>query len=322
MSYFTPIWHPTDAKNDFTLFNNLNQTNNILYYDTTTTFIEYPKIFTFKRKDNDVYNLKLDKVVTNTNSNNPTYSQTMPATEGKFTINKIAPDDGSNAPSIDLYCSGKIIQDIDYYLSFGSSWPSALKEAVDAGYETQTFTISNDTFPKSGYIRVKWNHGKSWVEPDYYDWNGSRYTFYIAGDYISVTTNWNNNRISTQNASGDNNDTIKCLNGYEGNNGAVPTIYCRWGIIMGFNRTDIPHEYSKWTGYVVNTYAWYNGVWKDVGLVVRNSNGDPVGSLWFGNSVTVIDEDNGWYKIGDNRWVDGDYISKEKPSGPPEPEYY
>ena len=49
MNYFSPVWHPTLAKNYYTLYNNLNQDNNILYYDTTNNFIEYPKIFTYKR---------------------------------------------------------------------------------------------------------------------------------------------------------------------------------------------------------------------------------------------------------------------------------
>ena len=71
---------------------------------------------------------------------------------------------------------------------------------------------------------------------------------------------------------------------------------------MGFNRQDIPPEpYDPWDGEVYGT-----GTDK---LNVRDAPwGNIVGYLEDGNRVTVIDEDNGWYKIGDNRWVDGSYI--------------
>lgn len=50
-------------------------------------------------------------------------------------------------------------------------------------------------------------------------------------------------------------------------------------------------------------------------LNVRNSsnNGDVVGSLPKGTQVVVYAEENGWSKIGDNRWVSSAYLSDTKP---------
>lgn len=34
-----------------------------------------------------------------------------------------------------------------------------------------------------------------------------------------------------------------------------------------------------------------------------------VGSLYNGNTVTIYEEQNGWYRIGDNKWVSSDYVA-------------
>ena len=72
------------------------------------------------------------------------------------------------------------------------------------------------------------------------------------------------------------------------------------------NKGDIPSSpYESWEGKVVGT--------EGQGLRVREGPGvgyNQVGSLSDGDHVTVIGEDGGWYKIGDNRWVDGSYIER------------
>ena len=172
---FTPVWHPSAAGNCFTLYNNVNKTNNILYYDSTGAFISYPKVFTYNRTDS-TNNFKLTKVTTNSNSDNPTYSNTLPSTSGTFTINKIAPNSGNSAPSIDLYCSGEI-QFANTKVSDGGwdldshSWVTLDSYSVspsiyDSGSSNynlnQQLVISYHT--TSSFISSNWVHSQFWIK--------------------------------------------------------------------------------------------------------------------------------------------------------------
>lgn len=192
MNYFSPVWHPTLAKNYYTLYNNLNQDNNILYYDTTNNFIEYPKIFTYKRTNSN-YGLKLSKVVTNNASSDPIYNSSLPSTEGKFTINKIVPDSGASAPTIDLYFQGNIRTqegnwDIDNhsYITWNIS-----------SISPSTFDASSENYGLNRTISIKYSVSYSFDK-------GYEYSSY----YIRFTINWGRNSsnnyvyIQTQNANG------------------------------------------------------------------------------------------------------------------------
>lgn len=307
MSSFTPVWHPSEATNSFRLYNNIANEEDYdgsLYYDTDSNYIDIPKIFNYKKIDNSNYTVA--KVLTNSASDDPIFNPSLPSTEGTFTINKLIADEEEPTPTIDIYCGGNIKINRYYYPTF-SGWPDELKNVVNAYRSGWNFNVNNAYFPSNENINVSWSHNGSYsITPASYNYNGSKYTFYIAGDYISVTTNWNNNRISSQNAS--SSGTLPGCNNYEGNNGAIPEITCRWELIMGFNREDIPQQYDEWTGRVINMGSDQLAIRSDPSIP-SNYYDNIVGWLTSGQIVTVSGDNGGWYYIGSG-WVSGNYIER------------
>lgn len=308
---FAPVWHPTEAKNYFTLYNNVNRTNQIVYYDTTNAFINYPKTFYYERTNSN-NNYLLTKITTNTNSDNATFGANSTSTKGNFNINKIAPNSGSSEPSIDLYCSGNINVKEYYYPTFGEGWPEELKNVVYANREGWDFTITNGYFPNSGNVNVAWSHsGSYYVGPDSYEWSGSIYTFYIAGDYISVTTNWNNSRISTQNSNGSG--TLPGCNAYEANNREIPEITCKWELIIGFNRQDIPEpEWDEVSTYgsctVKGGYRWRSEPsWSSDWIAPFTSDV----SATYSSIATRRDDGSKWYYCTASDGYTSGYVNQE-----------
>lgn len=174
---FTPTWHPSSAQNDYRLYNDLNQTNNILYYDTTGSFINYPKVFTYKRIRNN-YNFKLSKVVTNNASDDPIFNPKLPATEGTFTINKIVADSGSVSPSIDLYFNGTIQLD-------ESEWDIDNHSYITIGnitFNPETFDTSSSTYSLDKKVTINYDVYESFDEG-----------YELSSFQIKFTMNWGKN---------------------------------------------------------------------------------------------------------------------------------
>ena len=200
---FSPTWHPSVAENYFNLYNNVNKTNNILYYDTTTTFINFPKKFTYNRINSN-YDLKLYNVVTNTASDNPTFSPILPQTQGTFTINKIAPDSGAQSPTIDLYFQGTI----KYEMSWDTDYPEGVY------YGNYNATINPNTFPSTSTISINYAYTDRHVEEDYQ----------YSGDTVVISCNWSTTKRTLYTANGTS--TLPApTEALTINRNIVPTIY-------------------------------------------------------------------------------------------------
>lgn len=200
---FTPTWHPPIAQNYFELYNDLNHTNNILYYDTTSSFINFPKVFTYNRI-NSSYGFQLYKVTTNTSSDNPTFNPSLPATQGTFTINKMVADSGNTSPSIDLYFKG-IIQ---YDMSYDCDYPEGV------GYNTYSASISPNTFPSDSTITVTYGYYDRFVLP----------TYSYSGDRVVISCNWSTTKRTVYQASGSASLPAP-TEALTINKGIVPTVY-------------------------------------------------------------------------------------------------
>jgi len=224
---FTPVWHPSIANDYFTLSNNLSGTNNILYYDSAAEFIEYPKVFKYNRI-NDNYNLKLNNVITNTASDNPTYSPSLPATTGTFTINKIAPDNGSTSPTIDLYCIGEIQKQVSY----GCDYPGYV------GYGSYYATITPNTFPNSGNISVHYEFSDRYIE--------TSYIYY--GDTVRISSSWTTKVETAYQANGTINYPAPTQSLIDSSD-QMPTIYVYNWVGTGYNGGSVePGGEFPWAG--------------------------------------------------------------------------
>lgn len=285
MNYFSPTWHPPEAKNYYNLYNDLNQTNDILYYDTTNAFINYPKIFTYKRLNN-AYNFQLYKVVTNENSDDPIYSSNLPSTEGTFTINKIAPDNGYSSPFIDLYFTGMIQYEI--------YWDDDYPEGV--GYSDYGATLTPDIFPSNSTISVHYVYTGRYVEENYE----------YSGDKVVISCNWSTTKRTMYTANGT--ATLPApTEALTVAKNIIPIVYIENWISSDYNPPVTP--YTPWYGNVSGTGG--------DGLKVRDTpGGNWIGSLSEGDRVHVIGEDSGWYHINSpqNGYVDSSYISGNNPN--------
>lgn len=329
MNYFTPTWHPTEAENYFKLYNDLNQNddtilydNNILYYDSTTSFIETPKIFYYKRTKNDNYDLQLNSVITNTDSDNPIFSPTLPATEGNFIINKIVSNSGSESPTIDLYCRGNIGKNkINVYPKVDYDVPTPSSVNIS----NPQFKLDDAIFPTNSNVGVLWSVSDNTVSfnPSYFISNGNTYTYQYEGDYISFTTNWNNETKSSTFRAPTTPLYFSPPNNLD-NLSAIPTVYCNWQVNWGYVCTSYSDVCtsdgcsSYGTGYI----PW-SGTYNS-GYYIRTGPGSnyPIAQFTIQNyNVTVIDESGDWYECEftttqgtQTGWVNKNGISGNNPN--------
>lgn len=206
---FTPIWHPTEAKNYFTLYNNVNKTNQIIYYDSTNAFINYPKTFYYERTNSD-NNYLLTKITTNTSSDNATFVANSTSTKGSFNINKIVPNSGATEPSIDLYCVGNIkiiyTYDIDNH-SYGDVYVNSINPS--------SFDYSSNNYGLNKQLNVNYS--------TYYDFDSG---YEYSSMWIRATINWgkdgNGNLIYNGSANSSGTLTLAVPSSYVSN--IIPTI--------------------------------------------------------------------------------------------------
>lgn len=267
MNYFSPAWHPPEAKNYYNLYNDLNQTNDILYYDTTNAFINYPKIFTYKRLNN-AYNFQLYKVVTNENSDDPVYSSNLPSTEGTFTINKIAPDNGYSSPSIDLYFTG-IIQ---YEIYWDDDYPEGV------GYTDYGATLTPDIFPSNSTISVHYVYTGRYVEEDYE----------YSGDKVVISCNWSTTKRTMYTANGT--ATLPApTEALTVDKNIIPIVYIENWISSDYHGGG----YIEWDGISSSEHALYD-------------DNNKYCSLFAGTEVTVFEQSSDQYHIAWEIWEEQD----------------
>lgn len=273
MRSFSPIWHPAYTNDYFILFNNVNKTNNILYYDSDNKFIEYPKIFTYERMSGD---FTIKKILTNEASDDPIFEPKLPSSNGIFTINKLIPDEGKGLPTIDIY--------VGVPFQIECSWNSDSPSNV--GHSSYNASC-NDTYPPTNNtIIVSWNFG------DHFQKNGWKYI----GDRITITTGWG---VEKQSNEANSSITISSPpNSFTGE----PTITVSCYVLSSYEES-----YQPWDGIVKGVGELGLIVRSNPG------GGAQVGSLYDGDKVHVIGQqgqgDQAWYNIGSG-WVLGIYIER------------
>ena len=325
---FTPSWHPSIAKNYFNLSNNVNQSNNIIYYDTTTEFINYPKTFYYKRT-NSTYNFKLRNVTTNTSSGNPTYSPSLPASEGNFVIGTIVPDSGQTNPTIDLYFQGDI-QKANIIVSARYDYDVPSPNVVSMGTPNFSFASNTGTFGSGQNVKVTWGRNSSnpTFSPSSFRSGGSVYYYRYTGDKISFTTNWNSEYKSSNLVAPSTplEFTGPNMNTFDN----IPTVYCNWEVIWDYPcscNTDCSGygtcsgygggSYQPWTATHLSGYYGY----------IRSEpsfNATVVQIYPISEQVTVSSKNGDWYYVtfdsvssgseADSGWCHKDGISGTDPN--------
>lgn len=292
---FVPVWHPTEAKNYFTLYNNVNRTNQIVYYDTTNAFINYPKTFYYERTNSN-NNYLLTKITTNTNSDNATFGANSTSTKGNFNINKIAPNSGSSEPSIDLYCCGDIqiikTYDIDEH-AYGDVYIDSINPS--------TFDYSINNYGLNKQLNINYS--------TYYDFDSG---YEYSSMWIRATINWgkdgNGNLIYNGSANSSGTLTLAVPSSYVSN--IIPTI-TMWMQLYSKQSSE-PGPGESWTATAVGDHATYDestgkyiSLFNGTSVYVDGVSGDSRHGSW---SVW-----ENWYGVYEwitvSAWISKDWIN-------------
>lgn len=299
MGSFIPQWHPSLAKDYFSLYNNINKKDGILYYDTTNKNISIPKTFYFNREDS-TYNLQVDKVITNSNSSDATISSNK--TDGNFKINTLKPDKGQSLPTIDIYVSGNIRKGgISKKVKKDNEVTSPTSVSFEASYN-----INPTRFSDGEIVGVNWGRGLATFDPPGFTDSGNNYYEYLEeGDYVVFKNNWNSDTIQGFNSNQNNYKYF--ANGIDLDNlNVIPRITCTWEILWGYecasycecdgndeegcegDSCEGDEGHQEWTGVLT------------AGLVIRNAyceRIDVTKTIYptAGTEVTVYSEAGGFY---------------------------
>ena len=230
MSWFYPSWHPFDAEDYFYLYNNVNKSDGILYYDTTGDLVNIPKTFYFERADS-TYDLQIDDVMTNPQSSVAII--TNDRINGNFKINSLKRVSSTKPPTIDIYVSGKIRKGtISKKVEKDNEVSSPNSVNFDASYN-----INPTRFSDGEKIGIKWSRDSATFSPEGFTDSGNNYYTYIdEGDSITFTNNWNNETVTGSNRNQDNYKYF--TSGIDLDNlSEIPKISCTWTILWGYECT-------------------------------------------------------------------------------------